>query len=150
MSRAAISTHFFSEVDHSMKLALLNTVKGLAAVAALSMLLIPTVSAHSAVSQDKLDFTLHNDTGQEITHVYISETGNTNWEEDILGQDTLATGDDVEITFAGQKANIWDMKVTFADGKSVVWSKINLSTLTDINISFKAGKPWATSKNGTN
>jgi hypothetical protein len=131
-----------------MKLALVNGLRAAAAIAALSMLLVPAVSAHTAVRQDKLDFTLHNDTGQEITHVYISETGNTDWEEDVLGQDTLATGDDVDIEFAGQKANIWDMKVTFAGGKSVVWSKINLSTLTDINISFKAGKPWATTKNG--
>ena len=130
-----------------MKLAL-RTITGLAVAATLSMLLMPTVSAHTALGQDKLDFTLHNETGQEITHVYVSETGNTNWEEDILGQDTLPTGDDVDITFEGQKANIWDMKVTFADGKSVVWGKINLSTLTDITISFKGGKPWATSKNG--
>lgn len=117
--------------------------------------LIPTTMAHrtqnfaAVATQAKQDFELHNETGLEITEVYLSESGNDSWEEDVLGQDTLAPSDSVNITFSGQKANLWDMKVVFSGGKSEFWRKVNLSELTDITISFKNGKPYATSKNGS-
>jgi hypothetical protein len=116
--------------------------------------IVPTAFAQGAatfapvVSQAKQDFELHNETGLEITEVYLSETGSDSWEEDVLGQDTLAPDDSVNITFGGQKANLWDMKVVFSGGKSEYWRKVNLSELTDITISFKNGKPYATWKNG--
>jgi len=126
----------------------------LVAIFALSTMFIPTAFAQrtlnfaSTASQSKQDFELHNETGLEIAEVYISETGNEEWEEDVLGQDTLATGESVEISFSGQKENLWDMKVVFSNGKSNFWRKLNLSELTDVTISFKNGKPWATWKNG--
>ena len=117
----------------------------------LSTVSLPAASATGlpvVPPQSKQDFELHNETGLEITNVYLSETGKTNWEEDVLGQDTLESGSSVNITFAGQKANIWDMKVVFSNGKEDFWMKLNLSQLTDITISFKNGKAWATTKNG--
>lgn len=124
------------------------------AIFALSMMFVPTAFAQRTLnftappSQSKQDFELHNATGLEIAEVYISETGNEEWEEDVLGQDTLATGESVNIGFGGQKANVWDMKVVFSNGKSNFWRKLNLAEITDVTISFKNGKPWATWKNG--
>jgi hypothetical protein len=126
----------------------------LAVACVFSMVSLPAASAKglvavpARVTQAKQDFELHNETGLEITNVYLSETGKTNWEEDVLGQDTLESGDSVNISFGGQKANIWDMKVVFSNGKEDFWLKLNLSQLTDITISFKNGKTWATTKNG--
>lgn len=124
-------------------------------ILALSATIIPTSFARQTLKfittttvQSKQDFELHNETGLEITEVYISETGNEEWEEDVLGQDTLATGESVNIEFSGQRANMWDIKVVFSNGKSNFWRKLNLSELTDVTISFKNGKPWATWKNG--
>jgi hypothetical protein len=128
--------------------------KATLAVIALLVMLVPTALAQtprsfvSAVSQNKQDFTLHNETGQEVKEVYVSPTATDEWEEDILGTDTLATGDSVDISFTRRREDMWDLKVVFRSGKSSVWTKLNLSQITDVTISFKNGKPWATWKNG--
>lgn len=128
--------------------------KSLIAIFALLVAFVPSVLAKgtenlaSSATQNKQDFTLHNETGQEILEVYVSPTGVDNWEEDILGQDTLASGDSVAITFSRRHEDRWDIKVVFRSGKNSVWTKLNLSQITDVTISFKNGKPWATWKNG--
>jgi hypothetical protein len=129
-------------------------LKALFALVALSAILVPAAFAQgtqkfvSAVSQNKQDFTLHNETGQEVKEVYVSPNGVDEWEEDILGPDTLANGDSVDISFTRRQEDMWDLKVVFSDGKSSIWTKLNLSQITDVTISFKNGKPWATWKNG--
>lgn len=140
-----------------MNTVVLNTnrkLKALVAIFALSVTLMPAVLAQgtqnfvSAASQNKQDFELHNETGQEIKEVYVSPTGVEEWEEDILGTDTLASGESVDISFTRRQEDMWDMKVVFRSGKSSVWTKLNLSQITDVTISYKNGKPWATWKNG--
>ncbi|MBC8030206.1 MAG: hypothetical protein H7Z16_08850 [Pyrinomonadaceae bacterium] len=129
-------------------------LKALVAIFVLSVMLVPAALAQgtqnfvSAASQNKQDFELHNETGQEIKEVYVSPTGVDEWEEDILGTDTLAAGDSVNISFTRRQEDMWDIKVVFRSGKSSVWTKLNLSQITDVTISFKNGKPWATWKNG--
>jgi hypothetical protein len=130
-------------------------LKALIAIFALSVMLVPSAIAQgtrnfvSAANQNKQDFTLHNETGLEITEVYVSPTAADNWEEDVLGQDTLESGNSVDITFTRRHEESWDIKVVFRNGKSNVWTKFNLSQITDVTISFKNGKPWATWKNGS-
>lgn len=128
-------------------------LKALVAIVALSVMLVPAALAQrqnfvTAANQNKQDFTLHNETGLEVKEVYISPTAAENWEEDILGTDTLETGDSVNISFTRRREDMWDMKVVFRSGKSNVWTKLNLSKITDVTLSFKEGKPWATWKNG--
>lgn len=129
-------------------------VKALIAILALAVMIVPAAFAQgtqnfvSAASQNKQDFTLHNETGQEVKEVYISPTGVEEWEEDILGTDTLTSGESVDISFTRRQEDMWDMKVVFRSGKSSVWTKLDLSQITDVTISYKNGKPWATWKNG--
>jgi len=129
-------------------------LKALIAIFALAVIIAPTAFARggrtssAAATQNKQDFTLHNETGLEIKEVYVSPTTTEEWEEDILGADTLESGDSVDISFSRRREDMWDMKIIFRNGKSNVWTKLNLSKLTDITISFKEGKPWATWKNG--
>lgn len=123
----------------------------LAILVAFAAIAVPSVfarGANEAGTQNKQDFTLHNETGQEITEVYVSPTGVDDWEEDILGTDTLPNGESVAISFSRRKENMWDIKVVFRNGKNSVWTKLNLSQITDVTLSFKNGKPWATWKNG--
>jgi hypothetical protein len=47
--------------------------------------------AHSAGAGTQ-DFLLVNDTGVEIFYLYVSETNNESWEEDVLGEDVLPYG----------------------------------------------------------
>jgi hypothetical protein len=103
----------------------------------------------ASVFAGEQDFTLHNATGKEISELYVSSADTEDWEEDILGEDTLATGASVSITFPKRaRGEKWDMKVVFSDGKSSVWTDLRLTEITDITISYKNGKPYATTKNG--
>ena len=128
-------------------------MKALIAIFALTVMLASTAfgggaSNFVATNQNKQDFTLHNETGLEIKEVYVSPTAADDWEEDILGTDTLESGNSVDITFTRRHEDMWDMKVVFRNGKSNVWTKLNLAKITDVTVSFKEGKPWATWKNG--
>ena len=129
-------------------------LKALFATLALSLMIVSVATAQSplafvpAATQNKQDFTLHNETGLEIKEVYVSPTAADEWEEDILGTDTLEDGSSVDISFTRRHEDMWDVKVVFRNGKANTWTKLNLSQITDVTISFKNGKPWATWKNG--
>ena len=111
----------------------------LAAACALSALL-----AASAFAQGKQDFTLHNDTGVEINELYVSPHSSDDWEEDILGQDTLASGESVDIHFSRkEKAKLWDMKVVDKQGNSITWENLNLLEISEVTLHYKNGKAWA-------
>ncbi|MDA8019231.1 MAG: hypothetical protein MPN21_17460 [Thermoanaerobaculia bacterium] len=50
------------------------------------------------------DFTLVNQTGVEIYRLFISETANENWEEDVLGDSVLPDGSRINVDFYGRDA----------------------------------------------
>ncbi len=134
-----------------------TSIYALAAVGAI-MLFIPILAQQTraqkthnfnfAASQSRLNFELHNETGYEITEVYVSPNNTDDWQEDVLGQDTLANHESVNIKFSRQKQDYWDLKVVFKGGKESVWYKFDLSQITDITISFRNGKAYSTTKNG--
>ena len=66
----------------------------------------------SSTAEGKQDFTLVNATGVEIDKVFISPHDSNDWEEDILGRDTLPDGESVDIKFQrNEKAAMWDLRV---------------------------------------
>src|SRR5687767_3360490 len=93
--------------------------KALFATLSLSLMIASAATAQSplafvaAPTQNKQDFTLHNETGLEIKEVYVSPTAADEWEEDILGTDTLETGSSVDISFTRRHEDMWDVKVVF-------------------------------------
>ena len=127
---------------------LLFTILALATMAIPGVFARVTHTYNSTASQAKLNFELHNETGYQIDEVYVSPNNTTDWEEDILGQDTLANHESVDIKFSRQKHDFWDLKVVFKGGKESIWYKFDLSQITDITISFKNGKAYSTTKNG--
>lgn len=90
------------------------------------------------------DFTLHNETGVEIHEVYVSPSKVNDWEEDILGEDTLDDGESVEISF-NDRANVakWDVLVKDGDGTGIEWTGLKLTEITDVTLHYKNGKAWA-------
>jgi hypothetical protein len=111
----------------------------LVAVCALSMMLMPAAGA-----QGKQDFTLVNQTGVSINELYVSPHTTNNWEEDILGQDTLANGDSLDITFSRtERAAKWDLKVVDKEGNSIEWENLNLLEISKLTLHYKNGKAWA-------
>ena len=101
----------------------------------------------SYAAEGDLDFTLHNATGKILDQVYIGPTTSEEWGDDVMGKDVVGDGENVLIKFHPKAtAKHWDLKIVFDDGKATVWTNFDLTTIDDITISFKDGKPYATWK----
>lgn len=103
-------------------------------LAALAVSLI----AGDAHAQAKQDFKLVNKTGYEIKEVYVSPVKTDDWEEDVLGDDTLEDGDSTNIHFSRkEKSCKWDLKVVYADDDSAAtWKNIDLCVVSKITIKY--------------
>lgn len=103
-------------------------------------------SSNSSASEHggKQDFTLVNETGVEIHKVYISPHDSNDWEEDILGRDTLPSGQSVDITFdRNEKAPVWDLRVEDSKGNAIEWENLNLLQISKVTLHYKDGKATA-------
>ncbi len=112
------------------------------ALGVIAIFLTATAFARSG----KQDFILHNQTGVEIDSLYVSPHSVNDWEEDILGQDTLASGESLMITFEDRDKHVhWDLKVTDKEGNSLEWDDLNLIEISEVTLHWdaKAGKGWA-------
>ncbi len=92
------------------------------------------------------DFTILNNTGYPIERVYVSSSAKQDWEEDVLGRDTLPAGERTRIRFSSdEEACLWDLKVVYADEESAEWQGINLCEVSVVALSYerKSGRTWA-------
>ena len=79
------------------------------------------VSAFGAAIAANRHVDIVNDTGMTMSEFYASATGTDDWEEDILGSDTLAVGEVFDIDIDdGTGACKFDFKAVFTDGTSHV------------------------------
>lgn len=102
----------------------------------------PTVPAADTAGAQ--DFTLVNATGVEIDKVYIAPHDSDDWEEDILGQDTLPDGENVDIKFnRAEKAALWDLRVEDSKENSIEWENLNLLEISKLTLHYKDGKATA-------
>ena len=100
-----------------------------------------TAPADTAAAQD---FTLVNATGVEIDKVFISPHGSDDWEEDVLGQDTLPSGDKVDIKFnRAEKSALWDLRVEDSKENSIEWENLNLLEISKLTLNYKDSKATA-------
>jgi len=101
----------------------------------------------NSFAEGELDFTLNNKTGKVLDEVYIGPTTSEEWGDDVMGKDVVGEGESVLIKFhPNATVKHWDLKIVFEDGTSTVWTNFDLTTIENITISFKDGKPWATWK----
>jgi hypothetical protein len=104
----------------------------------------------SVASAGDQDFSLINKTGYAIREVYVSPHNAADWEEDVLGEDTLDDDTSVKIHFSRDTdACTWDLKVVYSDdGSSAEWSNFDLCTISQVSIFYneKTDKTWATWK----
>src|SRR5205807_4511072 len=100
---------------------------------ALALAVIATfVTASAFARAGKQDFNLHNETGVEIHSLYVSPHCADDWEEDILGRDTLPAGESVKSTFEDRDKHVhWDLKVTDKEGNSLEWYVLYLIEISD-------------------
>ena len=119
---------------------LVNRSRLTLALAVIAMFVTATAFARAG----KQDFVLHNATGVEIHGVYVSPVTTDEWEEDVLGKDTLPDGESVKITFDDRDKHAhWDLKVVDGKGNSIEWHDLNLVEISEVTLHYKEGKAWA-------
>lgn len=102
------------------------------------------LSATTAKAQGAQDFLLINKTGVEINALYITPHNSDDWGDDILGADTLAADDSLEITFSPrERAKLWDLRVEDEDGAYIEWTRLNLIQISSVTLYYKNGKATA-------
>lgn len=85
------------------------------------------VGAVDAASAANRHVDIINDTGMTMAEFYASASNTDDWEEDILGSDTLAHGEVFDIDIDdGTGACTFDFKAVFVDGSSHVRRGINV------------------------
>ncbi len=112
----------------------------------MSLGLATLLAAPVAVAQSKQDFRLTNKTGYTIDQVYVAPSKSSDWEEDVLGRDTLSDGDWVNITFPKKnQVCSYDLKVVYDDNTPVEWYNFNLCEISKISIFYSKSqdKTWA-------
>jgi hypothetical protein len=95
-------------------------------------------AAPAGAQEAKQDFKLVNKTGYELKALYVAPSKSDDWEDDVLGQDTLDDGQAVNVHFkAKTKTCMYDLKVVYSDDdSSAVWSKIDLCSVEKITIKY--------------
>ena len=94
----------------------------------------------------KQDFVVHNQTGVEIHELYVSPHSSDDWEDNVLGRDSLPDGESVKITFEDRDKHVhWDLKVTDKEGNSLEWYDLNLIEISEVTLHWDSakGKGWA-------
>ncbi|MDR3474235.1 MAG: hypothetical protein P4M09_21510 [Devosia sp.] len=88
-----------------------------------------------AMAED-LKFTLTNNSARAVKNFYTSPTTTTDWQEDVLGEDTIAPGQSDEITIAdGSTQCVYDMRFVMEDGAELVDKDIDLCKLGEYTLS---------------
>jgi hypothetical protein len=102
-------------------------------------LFILLLSIANAFASD-LDFTLVNQTGRSFEGLYITASGNKDWDANLLlDGKVLTAGGKIRVRFkADAKSATWDFNLVDDEGLSVTFKKVNLTgvdtvTLKDVN-----------------
>lgn len=107
-------------------------------------LVVGTFIMGPAAVAGEQDFTLVNHTGVEIHKLYTSPHSSDDWEEDVLGSDTLADGESLDISFPRrEKAAHWDLRIEDSKGNSITFENLKLKEISEVVLHYKGGKAWA-------
>lgn len=116
----------------------LRTLTALSAIFALSIMLVPGVFA-----QGRQDFTLVNKTGVAIIELYISPHSADDWQEDVLGRDTLPNGESTDVHFSRKEAAAkWDIRIVDEDKKEHKYFNLNLLEISEITVRSNGDGTW--------
>jgi hypothetical protein len=83
-------------------------------------------------SADDLVFTLDNQSSEAVSEFYVSTLQSNSWEEDILGEDILPSGDSAEITISNADGRcMFDIRIVYEGGSVIEEREIDLCNLDD-------------------
>jgi hypothetical protein len=115
------------KVDSLITYILGQTLKIIATLAATGLFVVSALTAASAANRH---VDVVNSTGKTMSEFYASNSGADDWEEDILGKDTLEDGEVFEINIDdGSGACKFDFKAVFDDGSSHVRRGVDVCTI---------------------
>ena len=102
------------------------------AIAASVLLAGATVTAYA----EDLKFDLVNNSSRAIENFYTSPSNTDDWQEDVLGEDTIEAGATEEITIAdGSTQCVYDMRFVMDDKAELVEKAIDLCKLGTFTLS---------------
>jgi hypothetical protein len=89
---------------------------------------------------DPRDFNVVNNTSIVLTHVYVAPSDSSDWGDDIMGQDVLAAGDNVNVVFRKFDGTtcLYDVQVMGQQGQTGVLYKVDLCTISTVTFSDNA------------
>lgn len=64
------------------------------------------ITATAFARAGKQDFILHNETGVEVNSLFVSPHDSNDWEQDVLGRETLASGESVKVIFNDREKKV--------------------------------------------
>jgi hypothetical protein len=82
-------------------------------------------SSIAAAADYYVDIT--NRTGYTIMYMYVSPAKSTKWEEDVLGDGVLPTGETRRVNLTGYRSPIFDIKLVDSDGDSYTFWAVDVS-----------------------
>jgi len=100
-----------------------------------TVLFLPLISLNAkVVLADQRNFNLINDSKVIINAVYVSTVSTDDWEEDVLGRDTLGLGESTAVTFSRGAAGtcVYDIKVVTEQNQAVERRNVNLCETNDV------------------
>ena len=104
-------------------------------------LFILLLSVANAFASD-LDFTLVNQTGRSFEGLYITESGNKDWDANLLRDGkVLAAGEKIRVRFKNNtKSEFWDFNVVDDEGLFVTFEKLDLAGVETVTLRNVNGK----------
>jgi hypothetical protein len=89
----------------------------------------------AAAQAADVKFDLVNNSARAITNFYTSPTDTTNWEEDVLGEDTIAPGatDTITISTDGDQCS-YDMRFIMEDKAELIEKAVNICQLSSYTL----------------
>lgn len=83
------------------------------------------LNATAVASDYYVDIT--NRTGYTILYMYVSPAKTTSWEEDVLGNDTLPSGQTFRVNLTGYTSPMFDIQLVDTDGDSYTFWNVDVS-----------------------
>lgn len=111
-------------------------------VLAVVMVLFFACSVSAAVQE----LILVNRTGVDVYQLYMSPTGNEDWEEDLLEGEIFKDGTEIIIEYEGAEDLLWDLLIMDAVGGTIEWYELNLNVISQLTLYFNGEKAWAEAK----
>ena len=85
---------------------------------------------------DTVKFDIINQSARAINNFYTSTADTTDWQEDVLGQDTIAPGasEEIDINTDGGQC-LYDMRFIMEDNAELIEKGVNVCTLSSYTLS---------------